>query len=268
MRNFYRSVTHKQPDVWFFAERGVMSHAMSKFSERTAQLLLTKSENGNQQSLGDVVGTGHEDDELILLTEFGLGNNGFGSPDAGLFMQRRDQGIFVFIESKMEEISSSWQFPREMTKAQLSTMARGAIDDICRKNSLNSAINGQLEMRWRFINAFLNSQSRADLLVRESQAVLPEILRSSDRFYWQRNLQVQDSIDTEWRRVSLKGGLKPLQRLLERTSTFFLLALTADSTRPEKLNELRLYENGSRLSPQQVATKVFWGDIHLSLIHI
>jgi hypothetical protein len=251
---FYRVRNNNQPAVWFYSERGVMSHAFGLCPTEVTDFLLTDAVNGINQSLREVVGTS---DRSVLLTEFGFGNDGFGSPDGALFVQSGDRAFFVFIEAKVDLLRGCWGTPARFTATDLEAITPDQLDALCRSNVFNSALNGQLELRWRFVNAFRSSWTAARPLVRESARTVPEHIRASDRYYWRHRLQSRDDVATDWRRVSLDGGLDALGQLLNCVTDFYLLALTGDEQRPPQLDELRLCDgNGQALS--DVNRRVFW----------
>src|SRR5208337_3842029 len=87
--------------------------------------------------------------------------------------------------------------PQELSGSQIN------IDRLCRENKFNSTINGQLEMRWRFVNALLCARERSSHLVTEQHVNLHPALMSCDRFYWRLYLRPVDNITEHWRRVDM-----------------------------------------------------------------
>ena len=216
-------------------------------------MLLTKAVNGAEESLGDVVG---EPEQHRLLTEFELNNDGFGSPDNGLFIRSGTRNSFVFIEGKAVPLRASWKKPPHLPPEDLGDLTDDVLDKMCRKNDFNSSINGQLEMRWRFVNAFRAAHSRNQMLVTEDLAPPATELMENDRFYWRRRYSSQHGIESDWRRVSMRE-LAPLWDMFGDVTDFYLMAVTDDEKRPHDLDTVRIFDNEQRLL-EDLVSRVFW----------
>ncbi len=88
---------------------------------------------------------------------------------------------FVFIEAKIGTFDSAWKLPVEML---LQDLEGDSIDlnESCTSNRLNSSINGQLEMRWRFARSICRDNRGSDKVIRETRSITHSRVLSSDRF--------------------------------------------------------------------------------------
>jgi len=214
--------------------------------------LVIQAQDQNGVTLGEVITPvlSH-----LTLAEFELGPQGFGTPDGALFIDSGEKKSFVFVEAKQG--AYTYCQPRPKTPQELSGLQIN-IDRLCRENKFNSTINGQLEMRWRFVNALLCARERSSHLVTEQHVNLHPALMSCDRFYWRLYLRPVDNITEHWRRVDMATEHRCLYDLLSQVPPdhFFLLAITDDVEPPDFRNTLRFYDRARR----EVGTdrRVFW----------
>jgi hypothetical protein len=245
--------------LWLYSERGLMSYLLCHVLPCELAFVLDNARDQDGVQLRDVVGT---PTSHTTLTEFELGNQGFGSPDGGVAITAGDRTSFVFVEAKQREFGASRTDPVLRTPEDLSDPDLD-IDKLCRGNTFNSAINGQLELRWRFVNAFRTSAAAGDRLVSERHVArhpnrLPAELTTCDRFYWRLFLRPQPDVPEHWRRVDMSSDLRCLYDLLSAVREFYLLAVTFDDRVPDFRGDLRLFDPaGNRVD---VAGRVFWLD--------
>jgi hypothetical protein len=190
----------------------------------------------------------------VTLPEYELGPQGFGSPDGSVAIDATGGRFFTFVEAKDIPFMESYQQPPTMTADRL-TSAEANIDRLCRQNCFNSTINGQLELRWRFTNAFQAAVAAGHELVTEQRIHVPSEIVAADRFYWRHRLQPTKAKEWEWRRVDMEGNLNCLYRLM-RGRRFLLLAVTADQAIPDFEHTLRLFDDKGK--PVEVMERVFW----------
>ena len=261
MAGFYRPANGPADPLWVYSERGVLNYAFLRVLPADRDAVLQHAVNGNGQTLADVLGSV---ERHRCLTEFELGNNGFGSPDGGLFFQSGEgEWSFVFVEAKVGTWIDSRQEPVLQTVEQLVHLTNAQLDALCRNSSFNSSINGQLELRWRFANAFQAAVANQATLVTEDHAEPAEELMSGDRFYWRLRLQPAHDHVGHWRRVEMGTDLLPLRnRLQDVGDRFHLLAITADKQRPA-MEIVRLYhQNQQPLAEAEKAGRLFWLSFH------
>ena len=254
MAQWYRQNRPGGNNLWLYSERGLMSHLVSHLLAEHLNLVLRQARNQNGVTLGDVIPRVRSH---LTLAEFELGPQGFGTPDGAVFIDSGDKKSFIFVEAKQGIYVRSWLAPRIMTQHDLA-QPNVNIDRECRENKFNSSINGQLELRWRFVNAFLASVAANVRLVAEQRANLQSDLMSSDRFYWRLSLIPNPSVPEHWRRVGMADAHECLYELLSEVDNehFFLLAITNDAEVPDFAQTLRMYDvQGNRAN---VAGRVFW----------
>lgn len=253
MAKFYRLKGNSADPIWVYSERGVLGYAFSTFLVESPGLILTSAINGNGTPLSDAVGSpsGHR-----VLTEFELGSEGFGNPDVGLLIQTDTRTSFVFIEGKAVAFRQSWKQPSTLTTTEAQGISDHDLDVRCRSNSFNSSINGQLELRWRFVNSFRAAATRGQTFVSEELVPPPTTLQQNDRFYWRRRLDPRPGIVRDWRRVAM-DGLMPLWNVFNQVDDFYLMAITRDSARPAALDELRLFDD-QQTPLKDVGGRVYW----------
>ena len=189
------------------------------------------------------------------MTEYELGPQGFGTPDGSVHITTPDRHFFVFVEAKCDSFAMSCRQPPLKTVDDLSAPDLD-IDRLCRENTFNSSLNGQLELRWRFVNAFRMAYQGNHALVTEQRVSLNQELLAADRFYWRLLLAPNPAITGHWRRVDMSGDLACHYQLLSHVDEFLLLAITCDEVVPDFARTLRLFDQqGNRLD---VERRVFW----------
>lgn len=254
MAQFYQAQHRDDRPVWVYSERGVLNFAFCALPYEAINLILDTAVNGQRERLGETVDVRPSD--TVLLTEFGLGSQGFGNPDNALYCNGDGGECFVFIEAKRDPLARKWQAPPTRTAEELRRVAGRALNDLCSGNTFNSSLNGQLELKWRFANAFQAARQAGQPLVTEQQVPPPDVLMESDLMYWGTRLRPDPNRPDHWRRVNL-AELQPLKRMLWGVERFYLLAITADQQRPARLDTLRLYDGDQQPLPD-VAKRVFW----------
>jgi hypothetical protein len=258
MAHFYRERGPAAETIWVYSERGVLSYAFLHALPEDPSPVLDRAVNGDGITLGQVIGTksGH-----VCLGEFDLGNQwGFGCPDGGLLFSRPASApVFVFVEAKVVPWVVSSQEARSYTAEQLAKIEEKELDALCRNNTFNSSINGQLELRWRFANAVRNAAEAGKTIVTEQSKSNPppaEII-ATDRFYWRRRLTPDANVDRDWRHLHMTGGLQPLREKLGQVGdNFYLLAVTLDRDRPN-FDSVRLFDRTGTPLPDRNA-RLFW----------
>jgi len=254
MATWYSPANPDDDRLLLYSERGVMAYLFISLLREQPELILDNAQNGDGTTLRDSI---EGVKNIRLLTEFELGNKGFGCPDSGLLLQdNEDRWHFVFVEAKTEPWAVSHQGPTQRTPEELSSLSYSELDRLCVRDKFNSSINGQLELRWRFVNAFRNTPENLDLVIERN---VPELLMKSDRFYWRRRLLVDETKNSDWRRVQMGTGLRPLRELLLSVEDrFHLLTITTDTSRPE-MNDVRLFnEGGHMMSQRDAGVRLFW----------
>jgi hypothetical protein len=190
-----------------------------------------------------------------VLTEFDLGKVGFGCPDGGLLIESGNgNGTFIFVEGKQVEYERSSIRPQSWAWVD-EQMRQGQKSAIRMKIAgFNSSINGQLELKWRFANAFL--ADRTATVVSERMVQLHGDVVANDVFYLRCPNFPDSQRLTTWRNVDL-ASLPGFSRLLQRVNRFLLLAITVDENIPARLSEIRLYDSRGHLLTD-AADRLFW----------
>lgn len=256
MAYFYREPNPDHNTIWVYSERGVLGYAFLHALPADPSPVLDRAVNGAGDTLRAVLGevNGH-----LCVGEFDLGSQwGFGCPDGGLFFTRpSDDPAFVFVEAKTVLWSISAKEPERYTAEELADIDERELDRLCKSSSFNSSINGQLELRWRFANAFQDAMERREPTVSEQITPPPNDIKASDRFYWRRRLASDADVIRDWRHVHMTGGLEPLRARLEQVgSRFYLLAVTPDRDRPCS-DEVRLFDRSGAPLPDR-DNRLFW----------
>lgn len=262
MANWYCPNSPYDDRLWLYSERGVMAYVFACLLRERHELILSNAVNGAGKSLGDAIGDVRRHH---CLTEFDLGNNGFGKPDGGLFFQdSSERWHFLFVEAKATSWALAHTGPTLRTRDELSELSASDLDKLCRDDKFNSTINGQLELRWRFANAFQQATDDDRDLVIESDVSTE--LAAGDRFYWRRRLVPAARNAGDWRRVDMSNELEPLKRQLRLVEgRYSLLAITRNDTRPD-MQDVRLFErDGLRMDEDRCHQLLYWMDIkHLT----
>lgn len=250
MGEFFRP--HNNDSLWVYSERGLLSFLFHTLLDGDISLILDNSIDEDGKTLGSVVGRvfGHR-----LVTEFGLGANGFGSPDGGLFLrQGQNDHSFVFVEGKRKPFYVDYLEPMSEQVLFEEVRRHGYPRAYRYIKGFNSTPNGQLELRWRFVNSLLASTSR---IVSERDARPPNRILANDAFYLRYYDRNQFRNITDWRAVNMASERRCLYDQLRLVERFFLLSVTPDATYPNELKRLRLYDrSGSPL--EETSQIVFW----------
>lgn len=245
--------------VMHYSERGVMGMAFATLPEISVEFLLNTGQRTSESDLlKNAIG---EYDSCVVLTEFSLGSEGFGFPDGAILFRKGTHSAFVFIEAKIGTFDSAWKTPVEMSPQDLEGDSID-LNESCTSNRLNSSINGQLELRWRFARSICRDNRGSDKVIRETRSITHSRVLSSDRFYWRKRLRMKDDVSSDWRRVVLDDERGALYQLGPQTK-FYLLALTGDNVRPSSLDNLRLTgPDGELLSLEQKDEFVYWASFN------
>jgi len=265
---------HRKSDgnhLWLYSERGLMSFLFCHLLADRLDFVLDNAKDEDGITLRDEIGVVSSH---TTLTEYELGPQGFGTPDGSFITAGPERRCFVFVEAKQRSFIDAFKTPNPKTAEGLTPTID--INKLCNENKFNSSINGQLELRWRFVNALRASVDTDTRLVSERHVRMmrPDLmggqttdLMAGDRFYWRLFLRPRSEIDGHWRRVDMTGDLACLYARLEevyhderRTNRdgFYLLSITFDNRSPDFEHKLRLYDrNGNRLDTRR---RVFWLD--------
>ncbi len=184
----------------YYGERGIISAYMQKLfvdeKERKDFLLVIQDKHGEPvfKDLVNCIST------MTVFSEFCLGNIGFGNPDGAIYFECGNRKFFIFVEAKME-----------------------SYEDSCKKASkdedgYNSTIKGQLELKWRFINA-VRSNSEHKQYVEESDDVA-ECFK--DDCYYKRNTKLN-------RRLHKDDNLNKFIEKYINNAEIYFLAITLET---------------------------------------
>jgi hypothetical protein len=262
MSQWYEHRKHDGNHLWLYSERGLMSYLFCHLLADHLDFVLDNAKDVNGTTLRQEIG---EVRSHTTLTEYELGPQGFGTPDGSVIASSLDRRCFIFVEAKQKPFLESCKRPDPKTAEGLSEPTID-IDKLCNQNKFNSSINGQLELRWRFVNALRASVEVGEKLVSERQVrVLPPDLVAGDRFYWRLCLRPDRNIREHWRRVDMADDLACLYDRLKEVcedeqrhgrTGFYLLSVTFDESAPDLEAGLRLYDrDGNRLVTER---RVFW----------
>lgn len=218
-------------------------------------ILLNGAVNRGGATLGSFVGCGRP---YRVLTEFCLGSEGFGSPDGAMHLGiGTESESFVLIEAKATKFWKAFKEPVAWSTIQ---NALGNTDGVKHAKKLvkgfHSTLNGQMELRWRFLNAL--GRLSPSGTVSERHVTLPRDVLANDVFYIRYAGTPDPNNDAHWRRVHLREELEPLRRSLSEVRQFFLLAITTDRNFPQQeMSKLRLFD-ASGQAVENVERYVFW----------
>jgi|GEM_PF-5980126 len=255
MSQWYEHQKDHGNHLWLYSERGWMSFLFWHVMANELDFVLDNATNQDGEHLRAVIGAF---ESHTTLTEHELGPQGFGTPDGAFMTAAPGRQCFVIVEAKQGSFADSYRPPDPRTTEELSVPDLD-MDKLCDGNKFNSSINGQLELRWRFVNALRASASKREQVVSERHVpVLPPELMAGDRFYWRLALRPDRNVMGHWRRVDMRGDLHCLYERLERVEVegFYLLSITFDDRPPDFRRHVRLYDDaGIRLD---AGKRVFW----------
>lgn len=251
MGKFYTITDATHKTLHLYSERGLLGYYLCNVVGPLS--LLKAARNLDGVTLMNSLGAG-DLQHFAAYTEFDLGNNGFGCPDGGLLLVSDLWRAFVFIEVKVCSFARSFRCP---------PTPNALVRDF------NSSINGQMELKWRFVNALRTSldNESGPIVTEQTVTIAPEI-RDSDRFYWTRPQKSSNPAD--WRRTGMGGDLQSIFNDLRSVGRFCILSITADDQIPIKLlREIRLFKEDGTPLPN-IADVIFWlplSFIELNLSH-
>lgn len=265
MGEFFVRREGESGELWLYSERGLVSYLVHYLLPKAPIPVLREATNG-RQTLYDAIGA-----PIVRHTaigEFNLNPEGFGCPDGGfLGVHENLLKVFAFVEAKAVLEKASFQDPAVVAKSidgvDWDTIPKESLEKHCRDNTFNSSLNGQIELRWRFVNAFRQGHRGREMRITEQAvpAIDPSILRT-DRFYWRRKLRPSRDVVGDWRSVNMafskETNLLPLYEAMRSENTrFFLLAITPDTSPPAGLNSVRLFNpaGDQRVPPEDF---VYW----------
>ncbi|ODS29923.1 MAG: hypothetical protein SCARUB_04975 [Candidatus Scalindua rubra] len=83
MGKFYIHREKQSPDIWLHSERGIMSYLVFKLLFNDTKSVLEKAINKKNKNIFQSCCNNENSPTFTIFSEFELGSNGFGSPDAG-----------------------------------------------------------------------------------------------------------------------------------------------------------------------------------------
>lgn len=242
--------------LWLYAERGLMAFLFHDILPRDPDFVLDRARNLGGVSLAQKLGRGRR---CRFLTEFDLGKkDGFGCPDGGILVgPGEDDSCFVFVEGKQGCCEAAFSPPQTWGWVQDRLTRPNGRQEVRNKiGGFNSQINGQLELRWRFVNALRASPGGG--LVSEQHVTLADEVKGNDVFYLRTLFNPSGLRGEDWRRVNMVGGLQPLYDSLRAARLFVLLAVTDDPQVPWRwLQQVRLFDRLGQPVPD-ASEHVFW----------
>jgi len=247
--------------VGFYGERGLMTWLFNYAIPQRPWWFADKVEMANGESLAHILNVHSEADicRVTSLNEFDLGKSGFGCPDGAVIVENRSgMKSWVFVEAKNESYEKSsmdWKVAESRRSAydRKKEAADGDLTGRIEKNyGYNSSINGQLELKWRFVKAlhateWLNrGEIGNNLLIIEGQTLATEY-SPVDAFYWDKPSVPAASRVSCYRRLRVSGGIKDICKAHWRNiseENFYFIAITLESkssptSAGEKLNPFR-----------------------------
>ena len=258
----YTSSTDVNKKLKLYSERGLLTYFLSILALNQPEEFLKEAVNGKGQHLSETINCNNCNDikSLEVYCEFELGNEGFGNPDGGILIEdNQSKKYFIFIEAKSTSFDKSFC---DMAKLNaLRSEFDNAVDAVdakeCRrKNTFNSTINGQIELRWRFVQAFKCALKNNEHMVTE-QNVKRREYSTYDKFYWRREKTPEKNESANYRRVDMEEDLRCLYESLRAVEDFYFLAITDDQEFPRQLNDTRLIE-GDDKNVKGIEKYLYW----------
>lgn len=260
MGKFYTVETARNKRIRLYSERGLLAYLFHKLMLADPLPMLGAAKSPNGAVLENVIDIGDLRSHTVY-TEFDLGAEGFGCPDGGLLLEGRRGKAFVFIEGKAILFALSFKDPKLVSSAIRDIHWDSAdVGNLVRQNKFNSSINGQMELKWRFVNALrtLRADKGGTQVATEQTVTLPKEVLECDRFYWRRRLAPRKDHPGDWRRVEVGRDLQPLLEDFQGVQQFFLLSITTDDTIPgDFLRRIRLFTGDGEPLPN-VESTIFW----------
>ncbi len=263
-QEFYKwQFDRTKTSIWMYSERGILSYLYHYILVREPKYILDRAENIIGQKLSNYLS--FKPHSYTIFTEFELGSKGFGCPDGALLIEGHCRKAFVFIEGKARTFTKEFQYPEEVAE-KIKSLDPSSIEfkKVKNRNNYNSSINGQLELRWRFVNCLQEALYGNEFpCVSEQLIKVPKDILRTDRFYWSKSFKPDPKKKGDWRRVNMSRGLQKLYEILKGVDTFLLLAITADKEMPrQKMSELRLFNKDGKPLINK-AEKIYWLSLRL-----
>lgn len=257
MGKFYSYNINENKALHFYSERGLLTFLFSNLLLTKPLESLSCAVNSLGETLTNIIKFDNTS-KISVFTEFELGSEGFGSPDGALLVESNGLKSFIFIEAKAIPFEMSYIDPNSIVKIlrELDPNSVG-FESLLNQNKFNSSINGQIELKWRFVQAFQNSIHKSQHLITELNTKLSEEYLNVDRFYWRRNLKPNKNDPSDWRRVNMGNDLLHLYDSLKDVDYFYFLCITKDDEFPDGLKKIRFIDgNDKKISEQQKL--IFW----------
>ena len=159
MSKFYTIDHPPNRRLRLYSERGLLTHFFHDMLVMDPVPMLEAAKNSDGGLMVNILDIGALK-SFTVYTEFELGPQGFGSPDGGLLLVGERRRAFIFIEGKAIPFAHSFKDP-ELTAKPIQNRNWQALDlePLMRQNKFNSSINGQIELKWRFVNALRAHQA-------------------------------------------------------------------------------------------------------------
>ena len=243
MAHFYRE---ENQNLLVYSERGLLSYFFFRILPNNYTMFLENSINTHGAALVNELDITNP----VFFTEFELGNNGFGSPDGAIAVGAPGNRSINLIEAKAHNAVSAWTDPNIIAARieNIEALTDAAIKELCRDNKFNSSLNGQIELRWRFVNAVRSNRHLG--YISERFAELNQQLMRCDRLYWLTRLNPNNDNINEWRRLSPDNADNAFLIEAANASQFFFVAITDDANFPGILAQARLFPNNNSALPE------------------
>lgn len=164
-----------------YSERGILSFFMFHFLPKEGRLVWFLDQIPDF-SKHKIISDGSEVRNIVILSEFGLGKrDGFGEPDGAFTLDVNGQRHFFFVEAKFNQ----------------------TYRESCKGVEYNSTIQGQIELKMRFVDRVFCPSTRYPGYVIEDSA-FRDFYKCKDVFYQRR--PEGDSL-ASFRRVKLEEGV-------------------------------------------------------------
>lgn len=237
MSNFYRSAAfnHGKNEVWGYSERGALMHFCTRTLPTKPGVVAKAILHATGKRFAEIFPG--KVTNCISIGEFDLGKKmGFGCPDGGFLMKIGRESVFAFVEGKRCSFAKAFMTPNP---------------DSCK--GFNSSLNGQLELRWRFVNCLSKMEAGQGSVVSERRCPPPPALRKTDIFYQNR---VGKNV---FRTVDLQT-VEPIGDLVRSASRVILLAITDDEDLPSRyFDDVRIYRaDGTEITKNEPDRPLFW----------